>query len=192
MSIWHFLCIFIGLSLDCFVVMMQKGATLRNLTPQKTFKCAALVAAENALAVAVGYGCGEAAGMIVPDGRIEISTACLIILAIGIFLMTKAYKSGRFEEKLDKDFDMRKCAIIGFWTSLDTLFLGVGFSFLGISLFGAVIMAFLVTFATVLVAMQIGYLMGAGYQRAVGMSGGAMMIVFSMYIMVQFVLKTLR
>lgn len=181
--------IFIGLSLDSFIVMMQKGAQLANFSMGKKALYALVYAVVNACMVALGYGLSTTFKGIIPDGKLEFAIACLIIVSCGVWLMTKSFKNKNFVEKVDHDFDMRKLIRLAVYTSIDTLFVGAGFSLLEIAFGGVVLLSSVISFITVFLAMEIGYNLGASYQRVVGMLGGALMIIFSMYLMAVLVLK---
>lgn len=181
--------IFIGLSLDSFIVMMQKGAQLANFPIGKKAVYAFTFAITNSAMFIVGYSISLPFKPIIPDDRLEIAIACLIIVTCGVWLMTKSFKNKEFVEKVDHDFTIKKLLRLAVYTSIDTLFVGAGFSLLGISFPGAILISFITSFITVFSAMEIGYNLGASYQRSVGMFGGALMIIFSMYLMAVHVLK---
>ena len=103
--------------------------------------------------------------------------------------MTKSFKSKDFVEQVDHEFNMRKLLRLSVYTSIDTLFIGAGFSLLGIAFTSAILLSFVISFITVFLAMEIGYNLGASYQRTMGMLGGALMVIFSMYLMAVLVLK---
>lgn len=180
--------LFIGLSLDSFVVMMNKAATLRNLTFRKSLLFSLIFSLMNAVAVLCGYGLSSIF-MRMKNDRVEMAVACLIVFAIGIFLTTRSYRLKDIEEKCDPDFGYRECFRLAAGTSIDTLFLATSFSFLDISLSAGLCYAFLVTFVTILVALYVGYSLGSRYSRTLGMSGGALMIILSIYLMSVYVLR---
>ena len=181
--------IFIGLSLDSFIVMMQKGAQLAIFSVGKKALYALVYACTNCLMFITGYGISLTFKGAIPDGRLEIAIACLIIVTCGVWLMTKSFKSKGFVEKVDHEFDMKKLLRLAVYTSIDTLFIGAGFSLLGLSFPYSVLISFVISFITVFFAMEIGYNLGASYQRSVGMLGGALMVIFSLYLMAVHVLK---
>ena len=92
--------IYIGLSLDSFIVMMQKGAQLRNLSGKKMAGYSLLYAVISVMMLTFGYGLSNAFLGFVPDGRLEIAIACLVILSVGIWLMTKSFKKSISSELL--------------------------------------------------------------------------------------------
>ena len=185
MEFIHALLIFLGLSLDSFVIMMNKGATVRDLTMKKSVIYALIHVFTNLLAVLLGYGISSLLKGIMP-ARIQIFTACLIIFGMGVFLATRAWKYRDAEEKLDRDFDWQRCLYLAAGTSIDTLFLGGGFSFCGLPLSQSLLLAGAVTFISILAALRIGYRFGSGYSRPVAMAGGVLLAGFSIYLLSMF------
>lgn len=185
----HASLIFLGMSLDSFVVMMHKGATLRNLTLKNTILYSLIYALISLGIFLCGYGVSVFFAGILPDGRVQIGAASLILLAVGLFVFIKSARHSEFVEKLDRNFDCRKLCRLALITNIDTFFVGAGFQLLGVPLGYAVLAAFLISFLTVFVSLETGYYHGAGFERTVGMSGGALMIVFSLYFMMTYVLR---
>lgn len=178
----HALLIFLGLSLDSFVIMMNKGSVVRDLTVKKSVIYTLIHVFTNLLAVLLGYGISSLFKGIMP-ARIQMFTACLIIFGMGVFLATRAWKYRNAEEKLDRSFNWKRCLLLAAGTSIDTLFLGAGFSFYGVPLGTSLLLASAVTFVTILAALRIGYRWGSGYSRPVAMAGGILMIGFSIYLL---------
>lgn len=187
MSLMQAVLIFIGLSLDSFIVMMNKGASIRTLKIKHLLSYALIYSLVDVGAVLIGYGISYLFKDAMID-RLEVAIACLIMFVIGCYLCTKSFRADPFVEKLDDNFGLKQCFLTALATSLDTLFLGVGFSFLEISMLQAVLLSFIITFVTIVVALKIGYTQGAQYQRVVGMSGGGLILVFSLYILTVYVL----
>lgn len=186
MTFFHALLIFLGLSLDSFVLMMNKAATVRELTVKKSLGYALICAAVDVVAVLAGYGISMMfKGQLVKKANMAV--ACLIIFAIGIYLCIKAYQFKDLEEKLDPDFSYKQCLKLAVETTMDTLFLGVCFSLMGISMFQGVYLAFLVSFVTIFIALYIGYTQGSRFSKGFGMSGGILMIIFSLFLLIKYV-----
>lgn len=185
----HSVLIFMGLSLDGFVVIMRKGAQLVNCSLKKKLEYAFIYAIVNVLMLLGGYGICHLVGSLIPDGKLEITIACLIMLCFGVILMTKAFKNKEFVEKVDKEFDEKKLIRLSLYTSIDTLFVGGGFAFLAVGSVSFTGICFLISLISSFIALEIGYTYGVRYQRLVGMLGGALMIIFSMFIFSMLVLK---
>lgn len=187
MTFFQALLIFLGLALDSFVVMMNKAATVRDLTMTKSLNYSLIFTVMDVLAVLAGFGIAASFKSYLTL-EASICWAALIIFAIGIYLIIKAYKSAKLEEVLDKNFGYKRCFLLAFETSLDTLFLGVSLSLIGITLSEGILMALIVTFVTSLIAQNIGYRHGSKYSKVFGMSGGSLMIVFSLILIVKYVI----
>ena len=179
------LLIFIGLTLDSFVLMMNKGARVRDLGLPKTLAYTLIFTVINLLAVLLGYGISSVFKGIMPL-RIQALTACLIIFGMGIFVATRAWKYRDTEEKLDRSFDYAKCAVLAGWTSIDTLLIGACFRFYDISLGFSLLLAGAVTFLSTFLSLRIGYRYGSRFSRPVAMAGGVMMVGFSIYLLTLF------
>ena len=186
MRTFQVLLFFIGLSLDGFVLMMNKGATVRNLSVRRGLLYALIFACIGAAAVALGYVFSL---LFVGDmgQKLRVELGCLLLFAIGMYMIMHAWHYRRQEERLDKDFGVRQCVHLALFSSIDLLFLAVAFSLFSISFVKGVCMAFVVSFVTIVVALYIGYTRGSAYTRVVGMSGGALMICLALYLQAVYV-----
>ena len=154
------LLILIGLSLDGFIAMMQTGATLRDCSLGKRAWYALIYAGVGACAVFVGYILAAMFKNIM-NAPAEMATASLIIFFLGLTVIFKSvHGSG----------------------------LMAGFSFMGLYLSYAMISVLVISFLTVFIALTIGYNLGASYQKPVGISGGTLMIFFSIWILANYVI----
>ncbi|MEE8808139.1 MAG: manganese efflux pump [Lactimicrobium sp.] len=168
--------------------MMQTGATLRNFTLKKRALYALIYALIGAAAVVVGY-CLAAIFKNVMNGSAEMTAASLIIFFLGLFVIFKSFRSDNgYVEKLDPDFNCRKMLRLSVLTNIDTMVLMAGFSFMGLMLRYAMISVLVVSFLTVFIALSIGYNLGTSYQKLVGISGGALMVFFSIWILANYVI----
>ena len=187
MSMIQVIGIFIGLSLDSFIVMMNKGATIKSLNMKYASVYALVYAVISSCAVLAGYGISYIfVGYL--SYRLEMGIACLILFALGFMICMKLLFSGKIEEKVDKSFNVKMCWKLALVTSIDTLLLGVGFGFLNIVMAQALLLSFVITFVTILVALWIGYTQGSKYQRIVGISGGILLIIFSLYFLFNYII----
>ena len=179
--------IFMGLSIDGFVVMMNKGAQLRNLHMPKILSYALEFALVATIMFMIGFGGSKLLSGNFFRARAEITIASLIVFFVGTLLIGKSYFNKKFEEKLDDSFDGKELLHLAFMTSLDTLFVGAAYGFLAVHAIIAASISFIITFLAVLSALLIGYNLGAKYQRVVGMIGGALMVFFGIYMIVTYV-----
>ncbi|MBQ9327110.1 MAG: manganese efflux pump [Solobacterium sp.] len=182
MKLIHVLLLFLSFSLDGFVVMLIKGASLRELTLRKSIIYSLLCAAVSGLSVIVGYLLSVIFRELMIR-RTEILTACMIVFALGIYIITRSFFSRKAEEKLDRDFNEINCLRLAVRSSVPTLLIGSGCFLIGISLSIGVITMMSITFICTLAALQVGYHQGPILARVVGISSGALMILFSIYLL---------
>lgn len=182
MDMMHTVMIILGLSLDSFVVMMNKGASVRRILFGRVALYALICAVVRVLAVLVGYSASFLLEDAVND-RLELSIACLIIFSIGLYLIFRGLSRREPEEKLDRLFGLRECFFLAVLTSIETLLLAVGFSLFDIALSTVSALTFVITFVGVLASFAIGYFEGPHFTRQLSITGGSLMIVLSLYLM---------
>ena len=170
--------IFFGLSIDSFVLMMNKGAQLRNMNMKKISTYALEFAFVAMGMFMFGFLCSK---------PFIVSIACLIILIIGTVIATKAVLNKDFEERLDTSFDCKVLLKQALFTSIDVFFVGVAYGFLEVHAINALIISFVITFLAVSTALLIGYNCGAKYQRIIRLVGGILMIIFGIYLITTYI-----
>lgn len=174
--------IFVGLSLDAFIVMMNKGAQLKDLNIKKIALYALQFAAIATFMFMFGFGVSKLISIPIERGTIEVTIAALIIFFVGVLTLTKSFMQKNFVEKLDENFDCKTLCKMAVYTSIDTFFMGGAYGFLSVETTHALAVSFVTTFLAVSLALGIGYNLGAKYQRIVGMVGGALMVFFGIYL----------
>ncbi len=177
----------LGLSLDGFVLMMQTGATVRELTWKKRFMYAGVYTLISIVSALIGFGCATVAKNYLAE-HYEFSFASLIVFSLGVVLMTKSYKGNNYVERLDKTFDLKKLARLAIVTNIESFALAAGFCFMNFSLVPVILLIAIIGFLLILLALTIGYNVGASYQMQIGLAGGALMIFFSVWILINYVL----
>ncbi len=174
--------IFIGLSLDSFVLMMKKGSTLKSLTMSDACRYAGVFSLSNTAALITGYMLAFAAENKIPE-YMKITLACQIILIAGLILIVRMMKIKPTEEKLDRDFTMKKCLGISTITSIDTFTVGAALNLFDISLSTGIILSMIIPFILVNIGTRIGYKYGTVAEKPIGVSGGFLMVGLSGYLM---------
>lgn len=185
MQVLHVLMVFLGLTFSGFVVIMNKGATLDHLTAGKAFSYALICTAVNCLALLAGYGISVVCKGLLP-AKAEIICAYLILFLIGIFLTVRAYHTRNIEEKADRTFDNKQCFLLALRFSFGIVLVGAGCFLLGIDFPVALLIVAVLTLINVPVALYVGYFFGPGFSRTVGMSGGILMVAFTVIRFVEY------
>ena len=184
---WKEIMIFFGLSIDSFVLMMNKGAQLRNMNMKKISAYALEFALVAMGMFMFGFACSKPFVISIDRVKIEIAIACLIILIIGTMISTKAVLNKDFEERLDASFDCKVLLKQALFTSIDVFFVGAAYGFLEVHALNALIISFVITFLSVSTALLIGYNCGAKYQRIIRLIGGILMVIFSIYLITTYI-----
>lgn len=185
MSLWIMLLGCIGLNLDDFILMMGKGATLKDLTAEKTAAYAGIFGLANALAALIGYmisGLFESMLML----RINATLCALIFLLLGLLFVHKTLTRRNIEEKLDLNFNYKICAKMAVFANITTVFFGAGNGLVSSSLWMLLLFAFVTCFVTVTAALRIGYSHGYRYARVIQGIGGAVLLLMALNIWMKF------
>ena len=185
---YKFILILVGLYLDGFVYMMQVGATIRDCGMGKRARYSLIYTLVASGMAMIGYGVAHLFKDFM-SFDLEVLVACLIIVGLGMRMVWQgAIGRSTYVEKLDKTFDHRKLFHIAVVTNIDTLVLGASFSFMGSGALNDLLLFLVFGFIAVYTALTIGYNLGASYQRQVSMSGGVLMIIFAVWVLIEYVL----
>ncbi len=180
--------ILIGLSLDSFIVMMQRGANMKNLTAKKLFSYTFVFTCIAVVMFLIGYG-GSSLLEKAMDDRIEMFIATQIIFFVGVFQIVKSLMKKEFVEGLDHGFNISGVFHQALHTSIDVALIGAAFGLYGSLLSLTTLVAFIAIFVSVLIALLVGYHYGAQYQKVYGVIGGVLMVVFSIYMIVIMIVR---
>ncbi|MGM9941683.1 MAG: manganese efflux pump MntP family protein [Bulleidia sp.] len=179
--IWA-LFILLGLSLDSAIVMMEKGSQLTSLSWKNTFAYSLLFAGVTLLTFSIGYGIAYLLEPYAFTVRVQNFIACAAVMCIGVTIVTKAFLRKELVEHADRDFCWKDLVRKAFITNIDAYVVGAGMGLIGVPLFHAAFVLTISSFCAVLISLRAGYSLGAGYQRAIGVIGGSLVIVFSVYL----------
>lgn len=163
--IW-FLILVIDITLDAFVLMMEKGATTLKVDFKKAIQHSAIFAIIDSIMYMVGH---IIADNIFNDSLIIINRylTVIVFIAIGLKLLLITNKKKKFEEKLNNELNPKKSIKDAFFTGIDCLLVGVGCSYLSVPYFLQFIIVFFVPLIVLYIALYIGYYYGAAYQKMI-------------------------
>ncbi len=162
-----FILLIICISLDSFVIMMEKGATSLKIVFKDALMHSLIFAFIDATLLLIGNLFGQLFYLdrIVRLNQL-ITFAILILISTEIFIKTHQKKA--FEEKLNMNYtymDSVKKAVI---SGIDCFLIGLFISSFHLSFNFQWCTAFFITFILVLIAHYIGYRQGAAYQKFIG------------------------
>ena len=101
-------------------------------------------------------------------------------------MTVRAYHTRNTEEKADRSFDNRQCFLLAVRFSYGIVLVGAGCFLLGIEFPAALLIVAVLTLINVFAALYVGYYFGPGFSRTVGMSGGILMVVFTVMRFVEY------
>ena len=165
-----FIILFIFITLDAFIYMMEKGATIRNLNLKTCLINSFIFASINTII----YLLGNRLSYIVFSKTILLNfyqrISVIILMGISILILVKTINKKTFVEKLDLDFTHKEIIKRALYTSVDTFLISITASMLHQSIFLQIGIVFGITFLLIFVAQYIGYTRGAAYQKMIGYS----------------------
>ena len=108
----------LALSLDCFVVMMARGAMMNPQEHRRSLINSLIFAGSSLLMIVLG----SLAGSLIKSQlvlHVNQVIAALILFALGCFLLIQAFRQKAIEERHDDSFNYKKVLILGLITSVD-------------------------------------------------------------------------
>lgn len=180
----------LALSLDCFVVMMARGAMMNPQEHRRSLINSLIFAGSSLLMIVLG----SLAGSLIKSQlvlHVNQVIAALILFALGCFLLIQAFRQKAIEERHDDSFNYKKVLILGLITSVDVFLLGTSVTLLQADAFQVCLISTLVTLACVELGQQIGYRLGLAYRRTIFTAGSVILFLISLKVLFQ-VLTHLR
>ena len=105
-----------------------------------------------------------------------------LLLIIGINMLCEAFGK---EEKESSSFDFKTMITLAVATSIDALAVGVTFAFLDVSILPAVGFIGTITFALSCVGLFVGNIFGSRYKKGAEISGGVILILMGIKILLE-------
>lgn len=179
MSLIEILIISIGLSLDVYAVVVCQGAVLLKIEKTKLLKMSLFFCAWQVVAVSIGHTV-----TLIPyltDIAKNVSyvgefISVIIFTVIGVYMLYKAWKNEGILERLS-DVNYKHLCVAAFFTSLDALFVGMGFGLLKARFYIVALSILIITAVMVILGLYTG--MRLGYEqktKAYGIGGILLLI----------------
>lgn len=171
--------ILIILSLDCFVVVMEKGAVMPYLSWKKIIQYSTLFGIVSLMMFLLGFFVG---GLFTFSIFRQINRMILAMLFIlmGSHFLYNAFSRGEFIERLDKNIDLKHMARLALTASIDLFLLGVSIHIVGVDIKNMAILTTLVTFLFVFIGLKIGQMFCVKYQKQVYCLSGVLLYISSL------------
>lgn len=181
MSLLELFLIAVGLSMDAFAVAVCKGLAMRRTG----FKAMALVGlwfgGFQALMPVIGYLVGVQFKEAIT--AVDHWIAFGLLAVIGGNMIREALSGG--EESEDASLAPKAMVLLALATSIDALAVGVGFAFLDVNITAAAGFIGAVTFLLSAAGVKVGSVFGAKYKSRAELTGGIILVLMGVKILLE-------
>lgn len=171
----------IGLAMDAFAVSICKGLSMKKMNWKNAIIIALYFGIFQALMPVIGYFLGTTFESLVT--KFDHWIAFVLLLAIGGSMVKEAF-SKEEENKNDK-VDFKTMSILALATSIDALAVGITFAFFEVNVLLAVTIIGLITFIISIIGVKIGNRFGDKYQSKAELTGGIILILLGIKILLE-------
>lgn len=184
----------VGLSMDAFAVSVCKGLAAKRISVKQMILTGVWFGGFQALMPVIGYLLGQAfAGAI---KKYDHWVAFVLLVIIGGNMIREAFADEYTDEdSSDKNsgekgsgkdcFGVKIMFVMAVATSIDALAVGITFAFLQVNIFIAVAMIGATTFTLSFVGVKIGNVFGAKCEKKAELSGGIILILIGLKILLE-------
>ena len=183
MTILDLILLAIGVSMDAFAVSIAKGLVTRHLRPRHYASVAIWFGGFQALMPLIGYFVGSHFASIVECCDHWIAFVLLAI--IGGKMLYDTLSGGEDEEETGPDFRVNTMLVLAIVTSIDAFAIGVSLAFLQANIWSAILFIGLTTAAFSAFGLQLGNIFGYRYKRGAELTGGVVLILIGIKILVE-------
>ena len=181
MSIVEIVIIAIGLAMDAFAVSVCKGLSMKRMNWKKATIIATYFGGFQALMPLIGFLLGFAFSDIVSS--IDHWIAFMLLSIIGAN-MIKDSTDDEIEKRNDK-IDVKTMMLLAIATSIDALAVGVTFAFLKVNIVLAILIIGIIAFILSMLGVKIGNKFGDKLQNKAELTGGIILIVIGLKILLE-------
>lgn len=170
----------VGLSMDAFAVSICKGLSLKKIKPKHMVIAGLWFGGFQGLMPLIGYFLGSFFSDMITKYAHWI--AFLLLLFLGGSMIKEAYGN---EDELDASMSVGNMFLLAVATSIDALAVGVTFAFLQVHIIPAVSFIGVITFIFSALGVKIGSIFGTKYSRKAQLSGGIILILIGLKILLE-------
>ena len=186
MGFVELLLIAVGLSMDAFAVSVCKGLCMKRLNMRQAVVIALFFGGFQAVMPLIGWALGtQFEAYITP---VDHWIAFVLLGIIGGKMLWEAFHEGDSDGvacPVDGKLDMRELTMMAIATSIDALAVGITFAFLRVDIVVSVALIGVTTFALSLVGVAVGHRFGARYEKAATVTGGIVLILIGLKILLE-------
>lgn len=189
MGIVELLLVAVGLSMDALAVSVCKGLGMRQVNWRHALTIASFFGAFQGLMPIVGWALGTGfAAMIEP---IDHWVAFVLLVFIGAKMIWDGVHEEGVCESCEEDapvpdgIDLKELVLLAVATSIDALAIGITLAFLGANIWLSAAVIALVTFALSFLGVALGNRIGARFNGAAAVVGGAVLMLIGLRILLE-------
>ena len=179
MTFFELFLIGIGLSMDAFAVSICKGLSMQKIDKTYTLCIGLFFGGFQALMPLTGYFLGsQFSGYI---EQFDHWIAFVLLALIGFNMI----KESREEEEPYAGVNFKELLILAVATSIDALAVGVTFAFLQVNIVPAITIIGCTTFVISIAGVYVGNVFGARYKSRAELTGGVILILIGLKILLE-------
>lgn len=181
MGLFEVIVISIGLAMDAFAVSVCKGLSMKKMNWKNAIIIALYFGVFQAFMPILGYILGTSFNEVVKN--VDHWIAFILLLAIGLN-MIKESRDDELEKRNDK-IDFKTMVVLAIATSIDALAVGITFAFLETNVMLSVIIIGIITFILSIIGVKIGNKFGDKFQNKAELTGGIILILIGLKILLE-------
>lgn len=175
----------VGLSMDAFAVSICKGLGMKMVNWKVAFVLALFFGGFQGLMPLLGWALGsQLLWLIAP---IDHWIAFILLAFIGGKMLWEALRGGNDEDdrRPADRIDLGEFLILAIATSIDAFAVGISFAALAVDIVSSSLLIFATTFVFTLGGVKIGNAFGARYERPASITGGVILILLGLKILLE-------
>lgn len=179
----------VALSMDAFAVAVCRGLAMRRLKIGHAVIVGFYFGIAQAVMPVIGYFLGV--GFENKIKTYDHWIAFILLVLIGFKMIIEVLKSSKECNKCAETAELQDCSVsfrqmfpLAIATSIDALAVGVSFAFLGVNILRAATFIGVITFTFSFAGVGIGCFFGSRFQRTAQLSGGIILILMGVKILI--------
>ncbi len=180
MSILSISLIALGLAMDAFSVAICKGLSMKKFELKKSVIIGLYFGIFQGIMPIIGYLLGGTFADVIE--KYDHWIAFGLLLFIGINMIREAFDK---DEEVNDKVDFKSMIWLAIATSIDALTVGITFSFLKVNIWFAALLIGMITYILSIIGVIIGSKFGAKYKAGAEVTGGIILIIMGIKIVVE-------
>ena len=180
MGIGELLLLAVGLSMDAFAVSVCKGLGMTKSSVKGGLLCGLWFGGFQALMPLIGWLLGCRFEALIRS--VDHWVAFFLLLVIGGNMIKESRGQA---EQLSDDFGFKTMLLLAIATSIDALAVGISFAFLSVDILPAALLIGCTTFLLSAAGCYIGRAVGAKYKSGAELTGGIILILIGLKILLE-------